>query len=361
MPLRLWRRTDGRSGNWYVMGTVAVWRDGRKRSVTIKPESTGTADKDEAGAILIQISARYQRGNIENRDAPPTVADLVNAYLDAGKSERYLVPIIRLLGDMEATALTQALVDAEGRKAYPAVKPPTLRRQWHGPLQAVLHHSKVRLDLSLPEASVSTTRWCFPAQAEAIIRQCAAGRYRDPWKPALAEFLFGTGCRSDEAFNLQAEDLSLEYGSAVLRNTKNGDERTVILQPRTIAALARLPNKAERGPVFRKGNGKAYADKTANEGRSLNFLRTAAARAGLVVFNPHMTRHTFATWHYVQTKDILGLKEAGGWRTDSAVQRYIHRVPMQIGLDAIKLGWDFRERMLEAPARDVQETGTGGT
>ena len=113
MPLRLWRRKDGRSGNWYVMGTVSVWRDGRKRSVTIKPESTGTADKDEAAGILTQIASRYQRGNIENRDAPPTVADLINAYLDAGKSDRYLLPIVRALGDLEVTELNQARIDAD--------------------------------------------------------------------------------------------------------------------------------------------------------------------------------------------------------------------------------------------------------
>lgn len=354
MPLRLWRRTDGRSGNWYVMGTVPVWRDGRRRSVSIKPQSTGTADRVEAEAILLQVAGRYQRGNIENRDAPPTVADLVNAYLDAGKSDRYLIPIIRALGDREIPELTQALIDAEGRKAYPAVKPPTLRRQWHGRIQAVLHHSKVSLDLTLPEASQATTRWCFPAQAEKIIHQCAAGRRRDPWAPALAEFLFGTGCRADEAMSLQTEDMSIEYAMATLRDTKNGDERTVHLLPRVIAALSRLPNLGEPGPVFLKSGGQAYAGKIANEGHKLTFLRSAADRAG-VPFNPHMTRHTWATWFYVQTKDVLGLKAAGGWRTDAAMQRYTHRVPAQIGIDAAALGWDFRERAIEAPATDERK------
>jgi len=352
MSLRLWRRRDGRSGNWYVIGSVPVWRDGRVRQVRLKQTSTRTTDKVEAEAVLLQIAQRYQRGNIENRDAPPTVGDLINAYLDAGKSDRYLLPILRALGDLEVPALTQAKIDETGRKAYPSVKPPTLRRQWHGRIQAVLHHSKIRLDLTLPAASTATTRWCTPAQAEQIVRQCAAGRRRDPWAPAMAEFLFGTGCRTSEALGLKTEDVSLEYGTVTLRNTKNGHERTVALQPRTIAALARLPNLDKPGRVFKKAGGGDYVERADPAGAKLHFLRAAATRAGLAVFNPHMTRHTFATWFYCQTKDALRLKDQGGWRTDVAMQRYTHLVPAKVGLDAIALGWDFRERAIETPAEE---------
>lgn len=343
MSLRLWRRDDDRSSNWYIIGTVPVWRDGQWRTVRFNQKSTRTADRVEAEGILLQVVAAYKHGNIQNADAPQTFADLVNAYLDAGKSERYLLKITRAIGDVPVTDITQALIDAEGRKAYPNVKAPTLRRQWHGPIIAVLNHSKVRLDLERPEASRKTTRWCTPAQADGIIKQCAAGRYRDPWAPAMAEFLFGTGCRADEAFTLHTHDLSIEYGTATLRDTKNGHERTVLLPQRCVAALSRLPNLNKPGPVFRKAGGGEYAPKTAHEGRSLNFLRSAAARAGVPVFNPHMTRHSWATWFYVQTKDQLRLRELGGWRTASAMERYTHTVPRKVGEDAVALGWDFRE------------------
>jgi site-specific recombinase XerD len=357
MSLSLWRRPDGRSDRWYIIGTYTVWRDGKPRTKRFKPKSTKTADRAEAEGILLQVAGRIQQGNIENRDAPKTFSGLVKAYLDGGGSGRYLVPVIQALGDVEVPSLTQALIDSEGRKAYPAVAPPTLRRQWHGVINAVLHHSKIHLELTLPEASQATTRWCFPAQAEAIIHQCAAGRFKNPWAPAMAELLFGAGCRSDEAFRLEACDLSLDYAIATFRDTKNGDERIVPLPHRTVAALARLPNiiAGEPGPVFRKAGGKPYADKTANEGRSLDFLRSAAKRAGLERFNPHMTRHTWATWFYCETKDALRLKLLGGWRTDSAMQRYTHLVPPKVGLDAIALGWDFRERMIEAPAEERKE------
>jgi hypothetical protein len=352
MPLYLWRRKDGRSSNWYVRGTITVWRDGHKRQVAIKPQSTGTTDRGEAEAILTQVAAREQRGNIENRDAPPTFGDLVNSYLDAGKSDRYLLPITRALGDFEIHQLTQAKIDAEGRKAYPNVSPPTLRRQWHGVINAVLHHGGVHLRLSLPAKSKSTTRYCTPKEAEAIVRACASGRYRDPWKPALAETLFGTGCRAGEAMDLDAKrDVNLEYGTMTFRDTKNGTERTVQLVPRTIAALARLPNIREAGPLFRKPSGRAYAEKKHVGGHQLRFLRAAASGLG-IAFNPHMTRHSFATWFYAQTKDMLRLRRHCGWNNPQMVDRYAHLAPGLIGREAAALGWDFTEEggvALESP------------
>jgi integrase len=354
MPLHLWRRSDGRSSNWYVVGTVTVWRDGRKRSLRINPESTGTSDRAEAGAILAQVAGRYQRGNIENRDAPPTVSDLVHAYLDAGKSARYLTPIVNAIGPLEVGELTQELIDREGRKAYPGAAPPTLRRQWHGVINAVLRHSRHRIDLSLPAASRATTRWVAPAVADEIIRQCAAGRYRDPWAPALAEFLFGSGCRAGEAMDIDAADVHLDYKVAIFRRTKNEHERTVHLPDRCIAALGRLPNIAEPGKLFRRGDGEAYREPKFNAGYKLQVLRTAAERAG-VEFNPHMTRHSFATWFYCQTKDRLRLKDQGGWRTDSAMERYTHLAHPKIGEDAIALGWDFRWRAIETPADERKQ------
>ena len=342
MPLYLWKRKDGRSPYWYVRGTVTVWRDGRKCSESIKQESCGTADRAEAEAILTQVAARYQRGNIENRDAPATFSDLVNSYLDAGKSDRYLLPIVRALGDLEVHQLSQARIDAEGRKAYPHVQPATLRRQWHGVINAVLHHGGISLRLKLPAKSKSTTRYCTPKEAEAIIHACASSRYRDPWKPALAETLFGTGCRAGEAMDLDARrDVSLEYGTMTFRDTKNGSQRTVTLAPRTIAALARLPNINKPGPLFRRPKGRLYAEKNHVGGHQLRFLRAAADRVG-VTFNPHMTRHSFATWFYCQTKDTLRLRQRCGWNTPSQVDRYTHLAPDQVGLDAVQLGWDFR-------------------
>lgn len=356
MPLYLWKRKDGRSPHYYVRGTYIVWRDGRRQSRPFQPQSTGTSDYEEAEAIRRQLADKVQRGNVENRDAPPVFGELVNSYLDAGKSSRYLEPVIKAIGPLEIHDLTQAKIDAEGRKAYPGVQPPTLRRQWHGVINAVLSHAGAPIRFKLPAKSQATVRFCTPKEADAIIRECEQARFPDPWKPALAEVLFGTGCRAGEAMDLNARrDVNLEYRTITFRNTKNGSDRTVELVARTVTALKKLENISEDGPLIRKGNGKAYAEKGEEvSGHQLRFLRAAAERAG-VEFNPHMSRHSFATWYYAQTKDLLRLRRHCGWRSSQLVDVYTHIAPEQVGWDAIALGWDFRPKV----EKEVHRTSKG--
>ncbi|MEM1104412.1 MAG: site-specific integrase [Pseudomonadota bacterium] len=345
MPLSLYRRKDGRSPNWYVTGTVTVWRDGRPREISINDKSTRTADRRIADAVRQQIEARYAQQTVQNRAPAALISDLVESYLDAGKPDRFLKPIVAALGDYVVEDLDQTLIDTEGRKAYPGVAPATLRRQWHGPINAILNHSRAGVTFTLPAGSKSTMRFLTPEQAHCVIQECGAGRRADPWAPTLIEFLFGTGARVSEALRLTSEDVHLDYSSAILRNTKNGAERRVDLQPRTCAALARLPNLAEDGPVFRRRDGKPYAVRK-NTGTELRFLESACRLLG-VRMNPHMTRHSFATWFYSQTKDLLRLKLAGGWGSLEMVEVYAHLAPPHIGEDALKYGWDFKN----TPAR----------
>lgn len=355
MPLHLLRRGDGRSDNWYICGTVTVWRDGTMRTIRFKQKSTRTTSRAEAEAILTHVAARYQRANIENREAPALFSDLINSYLDAGKSERYLTPVVRALGDLEVHDLTQARIDGEGRKAYPNASPPTLRRQWHGVIKAVCNHSRVRLDLTLPAKSRSTTRFCTPAQAEAIVEACRTARYANPWAVAQAELMFGTGCRADEVMSLDAvRDVDMDYGTVTFRDTKNGWERTNELCERTLKALRDLPNIRMPGTLLRKIDGQEYAERKHVHGHQMHGLRAAASRAGLEAFNPHMTRHSFATWFYAQTKDTIELRRRAGWRKAEMIDRYVHLAPGRMGLDAAALGWDFRERVVATPASDTR-------
>lgn len=336
------------------MGSVVVWRDGRKRTIKIKQESTGTADKHEAQAILHQIETRYRRGNIENRDAPATFSDLVTAYLDAGKSDRYLLNIVRRIGDLAPEDLTQAFVDKEARAAYPSASPATLRRQWHGVISAVLRHSKCQVLFDKPQGSKPTTKWNTAMQADAIIEQVAKNPRCTSRQVALAEFLFGTGCRSGEAVTLLGRDVSLVHGFATFRDTKNGWERTVPLPARTLKAMKAMVDEFgipdADTPFFRKPNGLPYT-KEGNRGAKLRFLESAAAKLDLT-FNPHMARHSFATWFYSQTSDKRFLREIGGWRSDAIVDRYAHFVPKSVGKDAKKYGWDFKKMIEQELERD---------
>lgn len=344
MPIKLWRRPDAVRGNWYVTGHVIVWRDGKKRKVTVKRQSTGTSDKDEAEAIRLQIETQYRRENFDNREAPATVADLAVAYIEGGRQTRFLKPIIERLGHYEVEELSQGLVDKEGGLAYPNVAPATLRRQWHGPLKAICKYSNVAIPITRPPDSAAKTQFVTPAQMDAMIRHAAASHRGSPWQAPLLEVLIGCGSRIGETLLLESADLNLEYGTLRFRaeNTKANRERTVRLPARTLAALSRLPNLHEEGKLFRSRGGRPYVVRK-ESGAKMAYIRNAAKAAGVREFNPHMIRHGFATWRLDQTGDYLSLRQVGGWSSIQLLERYTHVAP-GIGEEARTFGWDWEEK-----------------
>jgi integrase len=355
MPINLWRRPDAVNGNWYVTGFIFVWRDGRKCKVTVKRESTGTPDKDEAEAIRLQIEARYRRATFDNQDAPATIADLAADYIEGREQTRYLRPIIERLGHYEVNSLTQAIVDKEGRLAYPGVASATMRRQWHGPLKAICNYAKVALPIDRPADSAATTEFVTPAQMDAMILHAATSRRGSPWQAPLLEVLIGCGSRIGETLLLDTSDLNMDYATLRFRpaNTKANRERTVRLPARTMAALSTLPNLSENGRLFRARGGSAYIVRK-ESGAKMAFIRNAAEAAGVKDFNPHMIRHGFATWRLDQTKDYMAVRQAGGWGSIKLLERYAHVAP-GIGQEAANFGWNWDWKSAEP----VQTTEMG--
>jgi len=113
----------------------------------------------------------------------------------------------------------------------------------------------------------------------------------------------------------------------IFRDTKNGETRGVPLHPRLVATLANLPHR--EGCVFRRPDGLPYAsarniDDTSAGSRIKKAFAGACRRAGLSGVSPHTCRHTWASWHYAQNRDLLALQRLGGWKTVSMVTRYAH-------------------------------------
>ena len=187
----------------------------------------------------------------------------------------------------------------------------------------------------------SRTEWLTPAQAEAL--EAHAPAYLRP----LVVFLIGTGARMGEAIRLAWEDVDLAHGRALLRATKNGDDRPVALPPRVVAALGAIDGRD--GRVFRNTAGGRYRDTRELEGGGQirepwarlcaaaglpgewvevrRVDRANASRRFRPAHTPHACRHTWASWHYAEHRDVLLLKAEGGWRDVKLVERYTHLAP----------------------------------
>ena len=144
-------------------------------------------------------------------------------------------------------------------------------------------------------------------------------------------FALYTGARRNEVLKLTVRDINPGLTKATLRDTKNGDTRTVHIPPivreRLLVHLQWLSGfyrgrQAENKWLFPREDGKApIAIRKAWE--------TARKEAALSVpsledFRFHDLRHTFASYLAMTGATLLQLKEALGHKTLRAVERYAH-------------------------------------
>lgn len=323
---------------WIARGTI----NGRRVEV-----STGFThnQKRQAKNELIKIQARYTATEVGEDGL--TFDQAAALYVEAGGDTRFLEPIKRHFGTMLVSDIKNAVMIHAANALYPGRAASTIRRQLYTPVKAILNLAAgdelcAVPKLKTPKGGAKRTHFMLPEQADKVIT--AIARHPNGYLPALITFLIGQGARTGETLSLDGTDVSLEHRFATLRNTKNGEERTVALIPRVVAALSTLPTIGVRGPVFRRFDGLPYVIGDHRGGQLKKPFAAAVTEAGLDPhrITPHVCRHTWATWFYAQTKDVRRLQDEGGWKSGEW-QRYTKIGTPSLGHEALLKGWNFSE------------------
>ena len=291
----------------------------------------------------------------------PTFGQIAAQYLKAGGDDRFLTKPLNTFEHWPVTEIAQADIDGRGRETYPEAAPSTLRRQWHGPIATVLKYHNPERIVRRPKPGGRRTHFFTPPQAEAVIRHAAGAARRHRFGAALITFLIGQGARVSEALALDGKrDLFLDYGFAVLRDPKNGEERQITLIPRVVAALSGLPTVGAPGPVFRRADGRPYAERR-HRGIRLRFFQTAVTEAGLDphIYTPHVCRHTWATWFHAVTRDVVRLCDEGGWKSTEWT-RYTKLGTPHLAADVEAHDWAFADAFQAVPADGGSRAAAGG-
>jgi integrase len=370
--------TFRRNKTYYVRGEfrgVAVYR------------SAKTRNKSTAEAVLARIEEEIVASAIlpdgtRRLHAATGFSAGADDYLAHGKRAphrpRTIAFVQRLklhFGDDRLDAIDQTAVDKAvdaivGNEASPATK----IRAVIGPLIAVLRHNAARKRCERPEFEKPyvlrrATPYLNPPEAAALIAAAA------PHLQPLLIFLVGTGARLSEALYLPWANVDLDAANARFM-TKNGHERLAALPPAAVQALKALPYRD--GAVFRTAEGVPYADtKRAYGGQIKTGWASACRRANLLQqaltpdgepavdeqgeailiarFSPHALRHTWATWFFALSRNLLLLKDEGGWRTDAMVTRYAKLMHSAYEPEIADVWGGTHPRIeVEAGARDVQ-------
>jgi integrase len=313
--LRLVRRP--KSPYWIIRGTV--------RRIRVE-ESTGTSDKRIAEEIRAKRESAILDQSIYGRAATATFAQATLSYIENGGAKRFLDRVLDHFGTTPLAHIDQDGIDQGARKLYPHASDATRNRAFYTPVSAVLAHAArrgwcSRLILQRPKSPPGRIRWLTLDEANRLIE--AAGEHLRP----LVVFLLYTGARAGEALWLDWRDVDLARGHVTFPKTKNGEARGVPLHARVVATLANLPHR--EGEVFRRPDGKPYerprdASDTSAGTRIKRAFKGAVVRAGIKDFHPHDCRHTWATWHYAQNRDLGALMRLGGWKSMAMVMRYAH-------------------------------------
>lgn len=143
-----------------------------------------------------------------------------------------------------------------------------------------------------------------------------------------------TGCRTQEALQLQAPNVDMRRQTMFFDNTKNGEPRTVKMHDRVAEAVDRLLHSRDYpqfGHVFLNRLGEPDADTRlyrlpgGNPLRSAH--RTAVRRAQIQPvggddFTVHDWRHHWACQCVMNGIDLETIKKLGGWKSLRMVERY---------------------------------------
>lgn len=366
MSLSLTKRGD----IYYIRGTV------RKTRCF---ETTGTSNPKLAEAYRAKREAELYEASLFGQRAVVSFRRAALSYFDfeprSERTKHYVGRLVDHFGDTRLGLINQAAADkAVERLIGAAAVPSNKLRAIYTPLSAILMHAAKRgwcdhPHFDKPAPPPGKTRWLTPAEAERLLSAAS------PHLRSLFIFMLCTGARVSEALYLQWSDVDLLAGTAMLRETKNGRDRVAHLPPAALLELANLDGRD--GAVFRRDDGEPYAEgrETQAGGQIKTGWAGACRRAQLMCdklgpdgrpardkdgntiripsATPHDLRHTWATWFYALSKDFMLLKDEGGWRTLSMVERYAHLMPSELAPQIARVWGGTHPRIA---TNSVQET-----
>lgn len=269
-------------------------------------QSTGTDSEPHAEAARIQLEKQILDEDIYGKQVTALFAEAVETYLDSGGDTRFIGPLNEHFGRWRMSDISQVEVLKFAKKQHPRATPETIDRQVFTPLIAVWHagHEAGHCgphDFRRPKKSEREPVTYAKDDHLAQLLPACSGRLR-----AALLFISFTGARASECCGVEGPDVDWEERTALLRKTKNGKPRTVVLP--LIVYKAMLPLRGAVGPLF------GFAQRW-----SLNqALERACKRAGLPVMTSHkLGRHAFAARLLKKGRTLKEVQEAGGWSPDS--------------------------------------------
>jgi len=178
--------------------------------------------------------------------------------------------------------------------------------------------------IRLLSGEVERDRWLTRDEAEKLINASP------PHLTALIRFALATGCRAREITGLEWQRVDLERQTAWLDQTKNGTPRGVPLNEDALNVLLSVKGIHPRYCF-------TYLEQPIKFAITNHAWYTAIKKAGLADLRFHDLRHTWASWHRQAGTSCDELKDLGGWKSRSMVDRYAKFATEQLTVAASRI------------------------
>lgn len=156
-----------------------------------------------------------------------------------------------------------------------------------------------------------------------LLQECEKSGNR--YLKTIVVLAISTGMRRDEVRFLKWSDLLLDQQKAIIRNTKNGETRSVPLHGPALIGLKQLHSQ--------KPNGRQYVFTSHTKDEPIDFrtaFRVARRNAGLHDFRFHDLRHTAASYLAMSGATPTDIAAVLGHNSIAMAQRYSHLSPSHI-------------------------------
>lgn len=327
------------SGTFSTLAEARAYRDSKRAAVALDPDAkrvlaSRVKKADIKAMTLAKALERYEKEITPSKRG----AEVEKGYIR--KINRYKIAkqsIYQITGEDLLTFLNSLTRDGSGPQAG---KPLTgeskrkyaslisslyevARRQWHMSVA-----NPVR-DIVLPPPSEKRKRRLEEGEETRLI--AALKESRNPAMLPLAMLAIETAARQGELLRLRWEDIKLhdDHGTALLRKTKNGEDRVAPLSARAVALIRDIPRPEDGGRVFPF---------------TKDALRTswdyACKRAEITNLRFHDLRHEAVSRLFELGLDRIEAASISGHKTIQVLKDYTH-------LRATKLAQKINQRQAE--------------
>jgi integrase len=289
-------------------------------------ESTNTKSKTVAERCLASRFGEVVQGkfSLEKVKRSPLFRDFAVVYLEWAKKQKkswerdwYSIKQLEpIFGNCKLPSINRFLVEGYRNKRKEMVSSATVNREVACLIRILnvavewkkLQSNPIGKLRPLKEHGIAE-RFLSEEEADRLLTACSPSLC-----PIVTTALY-TGMRKEEILGLTWARVNLKNRSLRLVETKNGEQRDVLLNTTMMRLFETLPRNSEF--VFTNSRGDRYhCIKTA--------FAAAIRNAKIDHLRFHDLRHTWASWLVMGGVDPLTVKDLGGWKSLAMVHRYAH-------------------------------------